>query len=175
MTRSASPPPVDLMSQPTELSSRLVSSPRVEGWPLALIGLVMASSIAYAAWSQHQKTLHPPSPVVAVLESRELRFADARDGSVEVRDAASGALLPPIVGEAGFARSVLRGLAQARLKAGGRPAEPFVLRREADGSLRLADPVTGRVVDLTGFGPDNARVFQSLLQVRQQVSPGVDR
>jgi putative photosynthetic complex assembly protein len=163
------------MSQPTELSSRLVSSPRVEGWPLALIGLVMASSIAYAAWSQHQKTLHPPSPVVAVLESRELRFADARDGSVEVRDAASGALLPPIVGEAGFARSVLRGLAQARLKAGGTPAEPFVLRREADGSLRLADPVTGRVVDLTGFGPDNARVFQSLLQVRQQVSPGVDR
>jgi putative photosynthetic complex assembly protein len=172
------------MSQPTELSCRapsgrdrlLVSSPRVEGWPLTLVGLAIATSIGYAAWSQHQKSVNPPAPpVVAVLESRELVFADGRDGDVQVRDAVTGAMLPPIVGEAGFARSVLRGLAQARLRAGGSPAEPFVLRREADGSLRLADPVTARVVDLTGFGPDNARVFQSLLQVRQTHPRGENR
>lgn len=172
------------MSQPTELSYRppsgrhkvLVSSPRVEGWPLALIGMAIATSIGYAAWSQHQKSVNPPPPpVVAVLESRELLFADGRDGDVQVSDAMTGERLAPIVGEAGFARSVLRGLAQARLRAGGTPSEPFVLRREADGSLRLADPVTGRVVDLTGFGPDNARVFQGLLQVRQQNPRGENR
>ncbi len=156
------------MSQRTELSTRLVSSPRVEGWPLALIGAVIAISIAYAGWSQYQKANAPVLPVVDVLESRELVFSDGRDGSVHVRDPRSGEALEPIVGEAGFARGVLRGLAQARLRAGGKPGEPFVLSRESDGGLRLSDPFTGRVVDLTSFGPDNARVFQSLLQVRQQ-------
>jgi len=160
------------MSQHTEHSSRLVSSPRVEGWPLALIALAITASIAYAAWSQYQKANAPVLPVVAVLDSRELVFADGRDGSVHVRDPRSGEALAPIVGEAGFARGVLRGLAQARLRAGGKPDEPFVLRRESDGGLRLSDPFTGRVVDLTSFGPDNARVFQSLLQVRQQESQG---
>jgi putative photosynthetic complex assembly protein len=160
------------MSQRTELSTRLVSSPRVEGWPLALIGLAMAISIAYAAWSQYEKATTPDLPVIAVLESRELVFADGRDGSVHVRDPRSGETLAPIIGEAGFARGVLRGLAQARLRAGGSPDAPFVLRRESDGGLRLSDPFTGRVVDLTSFGPDNARVFQSLLQVRQQDSRG---
>jgi putative photosynthetic complex assembly protein len=160
------------MSRPTEPSDRLVSTPRVEGWPLALIGLAMALSIAYAAWSQFEKSRQPERPVVAVLESRALIFSDGRDGHVAVRDAQSGLALPSIEGEAGFARGVLRGLAQARLRAGGTPAEPFILRREADGALRLSDPVTGRVVDLTGFGPDNARVFQSLLYLRQQDAQG---
>ena len=160
------------MSQQTELSSKLISSPRVEGWPLALIALIMALSIAYAAWSQYEKANAPVLPVIAVLESRDLVFADGRDGSVHVRDPRTGETLAPIVGEAGFARGVLRGLAQARLRAGGRPDDPFILRRESDGGLRLSDPVTGRVVDLTSFGPDNARVFQSLLQVRQQDARG---
>ncbi len=110
--------------------------------------------------------------VVAVLDSRELIFADGRDGSVLVTDARSGDALPPIVGEAGFARGVLRGLAQARLRAGGTPDQAFVLRRESDGGLRLGDPFTGRTVDLTSFGPDNVRAFQSLLQVRQQEREG---
>ena len=163
---------VPVMSQRTERSSRLISSPRVEGWPLGLIAFAIAASIAYAAWSQYQKSNAPVLPVVAVLDSRELVFADGRDGSVHVRDPRSGEALAPIVGEAGFARGVLRGLAQARLRAGGKPDEPFVLRHESDGGLRLSDPFTGRVVDLTSFGPDNARVFQSLLQVRQQDSRG---
>ena len=131
------------MSRPTELSSRLVSAPRVEGWPLTVIGLAMVTSIGYAAWFQYQKAHAPVVPVVAVLDSRSLIFADGSDGSVLVRDAQTGIALPPIVGEAGFARGVLRGLAQARLRAGGTSAEPFVLSREADGGFRLSDPVTG--------------------------------
>jgi len=61
---------------------------------------------------------------------------------------------------------VLRGLAQARLRQGGTPADPFELRAESAGSLRLLDPVTGRTVDLTVFGPANAAVFQSYLNIR---------
>jgi len=128
-------------------ASALTARPRIEGWPLALVGLAMLGSLAFTAWHQYQKAQAPePLPVVAVLDSRQLLFRDARDGSVEVIDARTREPLEPIVGEAGFARGVLRGLAQARLRQGGTPAEPFELRAESAGSLRLLDPVTGRTV-----------------------------
>ena len=148
-------------------ASALTARPRIEGWPLTLVGLAMLGSLAFTAWHQYQKAHAPePPPVVAVLDSRQLLFRDARDGSVEVIDARTREPLEPIVGEAGFARGVLRGLAQARLRQGGTPAEPFELRAESAGSLRLLDPVTGRSVDLTVFGPANAAVFQSYLNIR---------
>jgi hypothetical protein len=137
------------------------------------VGLLVVSSLVLTAWVQYDKlSAPPPPPVSLVLESRALIFSDGRDGSVQVVDAASGEPLEPITGEAGFARGVLRGLAQARLRQGGSPATPFELRRDADGALRLGDPVTGRIVDLTVFGPTNAVVFQSYLQVRKPSSSG---
>lgn len=154
-----------------EISDRLTSTPRVEGWPLAAIGSLLATSLIFTAWVQFEKSQQPaPPPVVAVLESRELIFSDSRSGDIEVRDSRTGELLAPIVGEAGFARGALRGLAQARLRQGGSPSAPFELRREADGALRLADPVTGRSVDLTVFGPTNSAVFQAYLNIRQHLS-----
>ncbi len=159
-----------------EIDPRLTSAPRVEGWPLALVGSLMLGSLLFTAWFQYQKTLQPPpAAVVAVLQSRELIFRDARDGDIEVRDAQTGELLEPIVGEAGFARGVLRGLAQARLKQGGHAAQAFELRRESDGALRLSDPVTGRSVDLTVFGPTNAVVFQTYLNLKQTSSAEMRR
>ena len=145
----------------------LTARPRVEGWPLTVVGLAIIGSLAYTAWHQYQKASAPEGPpVVAVLDSRQLLFRDARDGSVEVVDARTREPLEPIVGEAGFARGVLRGLAQARLRQGGTSSDPFELRAESAGSLRLSDPVTGRTVDLTVFGPANAAVFQSYLNIR---------
>ena len=52
-----------------------------------------------------------------------------------------------------------------------RSADPFELRAESSGTLRLTDPVTGRTVDLTVFGPANAAVFQAYLNIRQASSP----
>jgi putative photosynthetic complex assembly protein len=154
-----------------EISDRLTSTPRVEGWPLALIAAALLASLAYTAWVQFEKSRAPSAPpVVAVLESRQLIFSDSRNGDVEVRDAPTGELLQPIVGEAGFARGALRGLAQARLRQGGHPAAPFELRRESDGALRLSDPTTGRSVDLTVFGPANASTFLVYLDIRQHSS-----
>jgi putative photosynthetic complex assembly protein len=40
---------------------------------------------------------------------------------------------------------------------------PFVLSSHADGRLTLADPATGRSVNLEAFGPDNAGAFARLL------------
>ena len=152
-----------------EISDRFSSTPRVEGWPLAAIAFVLASSLIFTAWVQFEKSRQPElGPIVAVLESRELIFSDSRDGDISVQDARTGERLQPIVGEAGFARGALRGLAQARLKQGGSPTAPFELRRESDGALRLIDHVTGRSVDLTVFGPSNYAVFQAYLAIRQQ-------
>jgi putative photosynthetic complex assembly protein len=152
-----------------EISDRFSSTPRVEGWPLGAIGLLLAGSLIFTAWVQFEKSRQPEmSPIVAVLESRELVFSDSRDGDISVQDARTGERLQPIVGEAGFARGALRGLAQARLKQGGSPTAPFELRRESDGALRLIDHVTGRSVDLTVFGPNNYAVFQAYLAIRKQ-------
>lgn len=153
------------------MSDRLVSRPQVEGWPLLGLSLLVGGSILLAAFSQWQKTQQPPmAPVIEVLSTRSLVFSDRQDGSIGVTDARTGVRLAPIEGEAGFARGVLRSLAQARLRAGGGPSEPFVLTQHADGSLRLKDPWTQREIDLTTFGPSNVAVFQPLLEVRE--SPG---
>jgi putative photosynthetic complex assembly protein len=155
------------------MSDRLVSRPQVEGWPLFGLALLMGGSIVLAAYSQWQKTQIPATPpVIEVLASRSLVFADGRDGNILVADARTGERLPSIEGEAGFARGVLRSLAQARLRAGGSPADPFVLSQQADGALRLMDPWTQREIDLTTFGPSNVAVFQPLLEVRQGMVPG---
>lgn len=149
------------------MSDRLVSRPQVEGWPLIGLAVLVFGSMLLAAFSQWQKQQNLPGPVIETLAMRTLIFADSRDGNIAVTDAATGERLPSIEGEAGFARGVLRSLAQARLRDGGSPQTPFVLVRLSDGSLRLKDPWTQREVDLTTFGPSNIAVFQPLLEVRQ--------
>ncbi|MEY4014019.1 MAG: hypothetical protein RLZZ290_883 [Pseudomonadota bacterium] len=147
---------------------RLISRPRVEGWPLATIGLLLLSTLVFAGWSAHQKRQAQAESsqwtMVPSLAERAVRFADGPDSDILVTDARTGQALAPIVGEAGFARSVLRSLAQARLRAGGDPSAPFILQRGADDSLHIHDPLTQRGVDLTALGSTNAAVFSIYLQ-----------
>lgn len=102
----------------------------------------------------------PPSTAV---ESRELAFADAADGSVVVRDAAGEVLHVVAPGTNGFLRGVLRGLARERKLSGIGQGPPFLLTRWADGRLTLEDPETGRRLYLGPFGSDNVQVFVQLL------------
>jgi putative photosynthetic complex assembly protein len=107
----------------------------------------------------------PNSPAI---ESRELVFLDAERGGVRV-ESADGALVAEFAaGEGGFLRGVLRGFARdRRAREIGAPdigpQTPFTLSRRADGRLSLADPATGRVVELTAFGATNAGLFETLL------------
>jgi len=66
-------------------------------------------------------------------------------------------------GTNGFLRGTLRGLARERKRQGIGPEAPFRLTAHDDGRLTLADPATGRRVDLESFGPTNAAVFSQLL------------
>ncbi len=103
----------------------------------------------------------PDAPATLV---RELRFADRPDGSIDVFDDQSGALVEVVTGANGFLRGTLRGLARDRKRTGLGPDLAFRLVGHVDGRLTLEDPATGRRVDLESFGPSNVAVFASLMQ-----------
>ncbi len=108
------------------------------------------------------------SPVVRALD---LRFDDAANGAVLVRDArtrAGVAELPPASN--GFVRGVLRSLARDRRARDLGNDSPFRLARHADGRLTLEDLATSRVIELNSFGPTNEGAFAALLYERNRVA-----
>ncbi|MEY2777258.1 MAG: hypothetical protein RLY30_1356 [Pseudomonadota bacterium] len=147
---------------------KLISRPRVEGWPLASIALLLVTTLVFAGWSAHEKRQKAAQAEqwskLPSLSERSVQFMDGANGDIQVMDARTGQVLAPIEGEAGFARSVLRSLAQARLRAGGSPQAPFILQRGSDDSLHIQDPMTQRSVDLTALGASNAAVFAAYLR-----------
>lgn len=154
-------------------SPRLISRPKLEGWPLASIGGLLLASLLLAGWSAHEKRERlaladhlsvPAYQGTSSVGSRNLIFRDEPDSSISVRDSDTGQRLGSIEGEAGFARSVLRSLARARLRAGHGPDQPFTLTRTQQGGLVLSDAMTGERIDLAALGPTNASVFAMYLK-----------
>ena len=128
------------------------------GVAVTLFLLVLA--VAGLRWSGADIRVPDAAPVSTLA----LRFEDRADGSVAVIDAASGRLLDRVVGEAGFLRGTLRGLARERRRQGLGAEQPFQLIGRADGRLTLVDPATAQRVDLESFGPTNAAVFMNFMQ-----------
>lgn len=103
-------------------------------------------------------------PAAEAVETVAFRAEDQADGSILLRKAEDHALITTIEpGRDGFMRGTLRGLAQARYRAGLGPEMPFLLNRYEDGRLALRDDATGRTVALEAFGRDNALAFARLL------------
>lgn len=100
-------------------------------------------------------------------QERLVRFEDAADGAVVIRDAQNNQLLARFpVAEGGFVRGSIRALARERRQEGQGREAPFRLAVWADGQLTLDDAATGRRIDLTAFGATNAGVFSRLLTAR---------
>lgn len=131
---------------------------------VAAIVVSLAASLAAAVfWKQ-------PSPGVlrmpgdAILQYRDLVFADLPGAAVGVTDAADGrevAVYQP--GEGAFLRSMMRGLASERRRNGGSESTPFRLARHMDGRLTIEDRFTGRVIVISSFGPTQVEAFARLL------------
>jgi putative photosynthetic complex assembly protein len=111
-------------------------------------------------------TFHNPQVDPAqALAMRDLRFADAADGGVEVRNAADGAIVTVLAPEThGFVRGSLRALGRERIRRGFDDQIPFRVASWPDGRLTLEDPATGTLVDLRAFGETNAESFARLLR-----------
>jgi putative photosynthetic complex assembly protein len=126
----------------------------------ALVAVALVVGVTLLAVSTLRlRGFDPAQAPGAVVAERQLAFADAADGAVLVRDAASGQPVARMAGEQGFLRGVLRGLARER-RALGVPADrPYRLTLHADSRLLITDPATGQRIDLASFGPDNAAVF----------------
>lgn len=115
---------------------------------------------AYARKDTEAATVAPAH----VLATAELRFEDRPDGSIGVLDGTSGrevAVVPPESN--GFVRGVLRGMFRTRKLESMDHETPFRLTQYSDGRLGLKDLASGRVVDLSSFGPDNHAAFSKLL------------
>jgi putative photosynthetic complex assembly protein len=120
---------------------------------VALVGSGMPSMVA---------TRGLEAPVVA----RDLRFQDSPSGEVVILDwATNDELLRIPVAEGGFVRGTLRALARERRQERQGEEPPFRVSAWADGQLTLDDRATGRRVDLTAFGIQNAKLFAGLLPV----------
>jgi putative photosynthetic complex assembly protein len=133
--------------------------------PFIAIAVLLVLIVATVAGIRIFDGVSRDTPASAVVD-RELYFRDLGQGRILVVDASSDEVLQSIgPGEQGFMRATVRGLAQQRLRQGDGDQVPFMLSGRADGRLLLEDPVTGRVVDLTAFGPTNAAVFADLLPV----------
>jgi len=102
--------------------------------------------------------------VVPPRETRDLKFVDLDDRSVEVLDARTNERITRVpAGSEGFMRATLRGLARERLRLGGSSDQPFRLSVWDDGRVRLQDVATGRIIALEAFGPTNREAFASLV------------
>ena len=117
-----------------------------------MIGLVLSAiMLLVAAVRLTGANIHyADAPAVSTLA---LRFEDRPDGSVAVIDAARGRVLDTVVGEAGFLRGTMRGLARERKRLGIGAGPEFHLIGRADGRLTLLDPATAQRIDLESFGP----------------------
>jgi putative photosynthetic complex assembly protein len=102
------------------------------------------------------------TPVLKSVGLRRLRFVDAPDKSVQVLDADTDREIYRVTGEAGFVRGILRGMARERRRLSKSPDEPFELSLDG-GLLILRDLATGQHIELTAFGPTNARAFARML------------
>jgi putative photosynthetic complex assembly protein len=103
----------------------------------------------------------------AVVESRDLRFADGKDGAVLVYDAQSNQLIERMPsGSAGFIRVVMRKMAHERKLASIGSEPPFRLARHSNGQVTITDTVNGTRVDLDAFGAANAENFTRLMTMK---------
>ncbi|HKJ15851.1 MAG TPA: photosynthetic complex assembly protein PuhC [Xanthomonadales bacterium] len=134
-----------------------------------LIFVSIASVAAYRYFSDPETGMDSSARVIA---SRQLRFDDAADGSVIVRDSNNGALVQTLpVGEYGFVRATLRGLVRTRKALGKNDKTlPFLIELRESGRLMLIDPLTSQEVDLWAFGESNARQFVGFLNDQESAT-----
>lgn len=145
--------------------------------PLILMGGIIAISLVLTASvtlgfvpKQSVPAEARAAAGIKAAQERTLRFFDEPDGSVRIEDGATGEVLARHgVGEGGFIRATVRSLVHQRRIRNIGPEVAFTLTEWQNGNLTLADPATGRSVEVSSFGPDNRAVYQILLPRKEAI------
>lgn len=126
----------------------------------ALVVFALVAVTASRLTGVGQVKMTPPP----VVQSVDLRFEDATDGSVLVYSAADNQLIDSLApGSSGFVRVVMRGMARERRLADVGKQPPFRLSRHENGQLTLTDMANNKVIDLNAFGANNQAAFARLI------------
>ena len=129
-------------------------------------GLVLAITMAFAAYGSITGLNLPGKPDSEPRTSVEIRVQDRSDGYVAVYDAATGELVETVApGENGFIRGAMRALARQRQMQNIGAQPPFKLTLWENGRLSLKDTATGERIFLEAYGKTNRDAFAELLVV----------
>lgn len=101
--------------------------------------------------------------VAPIVELVSLRFLDDPAGGITVETDKGARIAHFGAGEGGFLRGVMRGFARERRARELSMQPAFEVARHSDGRLTLADPQSGRIIELNSFGPSNSGLFANLL------------
>lgn len=132
---------------------------------LSMFGLVGLA--LFAATVSQDRTSNETRRVTATVNAEErvaVRFVDMSGGRVAVIEDSTKrtvAVLAPMT--FGFVRTVMRGMAFNRRRAGQGHDAPFWISRRAGNQFYLTDPKTKRTMYLNAFGLTNAKTFGLLL------------
>jgi putative photosynthetic complex assembly protein len=155
--------------------SAIDKEPFPRGALIAAGALIFASLVA-ASYGRYQNLNAPPQTAAMrgpVQDQVDMRFFDAPDGTVTIREARTERVVAILVpGEDAFIRTVMRGFTRARKIRGIGSDVPFELIRYETGKLELADPTTGKRIDLRAFGPTNRDAFARLLPGKAPADAG---
>ncbi|MEL6768276.1 MAG: photosynthetic complex assembly protein PuhC [Pseudomonadota bacterium] len=154
------------MSQPNALKLAK-NGTIIPDWAAAVGAAIMIGTLLLTAVVTFTRDRAPATATAApVIAERFIAFRanpNATDGVI-IRDAESGTVIVAFgPEEGGFVRGMERVVAFERQKMGQGMDAPFKLTAHQDGRVFLADPVTGQVIDINAFGPDNAEAFAALL------------
>jgi len=137
-------------------------------WFRSGVVLMIIAAVAFAAANSSFAPSNSPTTKLdrgVLVEQVSLFFTDQDNGDISIINAEHDQEIHRLtIGEGGFMRSVVRGLAHERLATGAGPEVPFQLAYWQSGLVSLIDPVTERVIELSAFGPDNVRAFTQLFQ-----------
>jgi len=136
-----------------------------EARPFGAIVVGLAMVVLVIGGERLNGYVPPPSlPQDAASQTRVLQVADAADGDVIVRDAATGALLATYhSGEGSFFRATLRTLVNDRRHKGLPLEGNFRLETHRGNQLFLIDEVSGKTLSMNAFGPANTAVFSAFM------------
>ena len=131
---------------------------------LAAAGVLFIVALALFLPKNHGALIPVYIDKAPILSARALRFDEHADGTLDVFDAANGALIENLpVDRNGFLHALVHGLGATRRRAHVPLAQSYSLTLFKDGRLVLADAATHTSIDMEGFGPTNMHGVLALL------------